>query len=141
MRCRGGRAPDRDRLRRGFGACLRRCAVPAAGGRRDVDRVVGLGLGAKGLDRELGGGERLRVEALCDVVALACRIRVSLCRGEAEPFVGFGEVLLDADAAGIEDAEVVLAVGDATIGSLAEPLRRARVVWAAAAAISIEHRE
>jgi len=58
---------------------------------------------------------------------------------EAEPFEGFGEVLFDADAAGIEDAEIELAVGDAAIGRLAEPLRRALVIGALAAAIGVEH--
>src|SRR5439155_15006573 len=104
-------------------------------GGRDVDGVVGLRLGAKCLDRELGGGERLRVEPLGDVVALAGRIGVTLGRREREPFVGFGEVLLDADAAGIEDAEVELAVGDAAIGGFPEPLRCALVVGAASAAV------
>src|SRR5581483_10586336 len=49
--------------------------------------------------------------------------------------------LVDADAAGIEDAEIVLAVGDAAIGGLAEPLRRALVVGALAAAVRVEHGE
>src|SRR5204862_6706877 len=61
--------------------------------------------------------------------------------GEADPFEVFGEVLLDADAAGIEDAEVELAVGDAAIGRLAEPLRRALVIGALAAAVGVEHGE
>src|ERR1700756_2238098 len=84
MRCRGRDALGRDRLRRWLGARLRCCAVPAAGGGGDIDGVVWLRLGAEGLDRELGGGERLRVEALCDVIALARRIRVALGGGEAE---------------------------------------------------------
>ena len=41
----------------------------------DIDGVVGLRLGAERLDRELGRGERLRVEALCNVVPLAARRR------------------------------------------------------------------
>src|SRR5262249_46696172 len=64
------RALHCDRLWCGLPGGLRG-AVPAAGGGLDVDGVVGLRLGAKSLDRELGGGERLRVEALGDVVALA----------------------------------------------------------------------
>jgi len=36
--------------------------------------------------------------ALGHVVALAAGIDVALGGGEAEPLVGFGEVLLDADA-------------------------------------------
>src|SRR5208283_175151 len=51
------------------------------------------------------------------------------------------EVLFDADAAGIEDAEVELAVGDAAIGGLAEPLSRVLVVGALAAAVGVEHGE
>src|SRR5207249_3388225 len=103
------------------------------------DGVVGLRLRRKGLDREPGRRQRLDVEALGDIVALAPRIRIALASGEAEPFEGFGEVLFDADAAGIEDAEVELAVGDAAVGGLAEPGRRALVVGALAAAIGVEH--
>src|SRR6266702_8677901 len=126
----------RDRLRRWLRARLR-TTVPAAGGRHDIDGVVRLRLGAKGLDRKFGGGERLRIETLGDVVALAGSIRVTLGGRKGEPFVGLGEVLLHADAAGIEDAEVELAVGDAAVGGLAEPLRRALVVGAASAAIGV----
>ena len=70
---------------------------------------------------------------------LRAGVRVALRCRQAEPFEGFGEVLFDADAAGIEDAEVELAVGDAAIGGLAEPLRRALVVGALAAAVGVEH--
>src|SRR5262249_60066490 len=90
--------------------------------------VVGLRFGGKGLDRELGCRERLGIEALGDIVALARGVRVALRRRQAEPFERLGKVLLDADAAGVEDAEVELAVGDATIGRLAEPLRGALVI-------------
>src|SRR5262245_23912903 len=94
---------------RGFGGTgLGRRIVPAASGGRDVDGVVGLRLGGKGLDRELCGGQRLRVEAFGDVVALAAGVGIALRGREAEPLEGFGEVLVDADAAGIEDAEIVL---------------------------------
>ena len=66
-------------------------------------------------------------------LATSSRLRrgvgVALRRRQAEPFEGFGEVLFDADAAGIEDAEVELAVGDAAIGRLAEPLRRRSCSW------------
>src|SRR6185437_5925969 len=90
--------------------------VPAALRSRDIDGVIRLRLGCKRLDRKLGRRERLDVEAFGDIVALVARICIALCGGEAEPFEGFGEVLFDADAAGIEDAEVELAVGDAAIG-------------------------
>src|SRR6202041_2681757 len=122
-----------NRLWCGLCACrLRR--VPSAGRACDVDGVVGLGFRCKGLDCELCRSQRLGVEPLGDIVALARRIRVALRRGQAEPFEGFGEILFDADAAGIEDAEVELAVGDAAVGRLAEPLRGALVVGALAAA-------
>ena len=119
-------------------ACTGAESQPPAGARH-VDGVVGLRFRREGLDRELGRSQRLGVEPLGDIVALADRIRVALRRGQAEPFEGFGEVLFDADAAGIEDAEVELAVGDAAIGRLAEPLRRALVVGALAAAVGVEH--
>src|SRR5262245_54412137 len=94
------------RLGRGSGgARLGRRIVPTASGGRGVDGIVGLRLGGKGLDRELCGGQRLRVEAFGDVVALAAGVGIALRRREAEPLEGFGEVLVDADAAGIEDAE------------------------------------
>src|SRR5207237_10406008 len=72
-------------------------------------------------------------------VALATGVRVALGCRQAEPFEGFGEVLFDADAAGIEDAEVELAVGDAAVGGFAEPDRRALVIGALAATVCVEH--
>src|SRR4051812_33763754 len=58
------------RLGRGLGGAGL-SVVPAAGGGRRVDGVVGLRLGGKRLDRKLGRGQRLRVEALGNIVALA----------------------------------------------------------------------
>ncbi len=49
--------------------------------------------------------------------------------------------MFDADAAGIEDAEVELAVGDAAVRRLAEPFRSILVIGALAAAVSVEHGE
>ncbi len=60
---------------------------------------------------------------------------------QREPLVGFGVVLLHADAAGVKDGEIVLAVGDAAIGGLAEPLRGSAVIGRAVDALGIEHRE
>ena len=129
-------------LRCGLGHTgLGRGTVPATGRGCDIDGIVRLRLGGKGLDRELCGGERLRVEAFCDIVALAGGVGVALRCGEAEPLEGFGEVLFDADTAGIEDAEIVLAVGHAPVGRLAEPLGGSLVVGAFAAAIGFEHGE
>src|SRR5262245_29266916 len=116
-------------------------AGPAAIRYRDIDGVVGLQFGREGLDRKLGRGQRLRIEALCDVGWLVGRFRIALGGREAEPLEGFGEVLFDTDAAGIKDAEIELAIGDAAVGGLAEPLRRALVVAAVAAAIGVQHRE
>ena len=133
------RAWSRPAWRRVCRGCRRRRRIPATGRGRHIDGGVGLRLRRKGLDRKLGRGQRLGVEPLGDIVALAAGIRIALGGREAEPFEGFGEVLFDADAAGIEDAEVELAVGDAAIGGLAEPLRRALVVGALAAAVGVEH--
>src|SRR6185437_6931706 len=99
-------------------AGLGRRGIPSAGRRRHVNGVVGLRFRGEGLDRELGRRQRLRVEPFGDVVALVGCVGIALRRGQAEPFEGFGEVLFDADAAGIEDAEVELAVRDAAIGGL-----------------------
>ena len=98
-------------LRRGRGR-----RVPSAHRRRHVEGIVGLGFGGKGLDRELCRRQRLGIEALGNIVALVGSVRVALRRRQAEPFEGFGKVLFDADAAGIEDAEIELAVRDAAIG-------------------------
>ena len=68
------------------------------------------------------------VEMAGDLVALLRRVLVAVPGGEEEPLVGLGEVLLHADAARVEDGEIVLAVGDASIGGLAEPLRGGAVV-------------
>src|ERR1700733_8910349 len=136
------RALARHRLDGGFcisGRSRRR--IPTARRSRDVDGIVGLGFSREGLDRELGRGQRLGIETLGNVVALATSVNIALRCGQAEPLEGFGEVLVNADAAGVENAEIILAVGDAAIGGLAEPLRRALVVGALAAAVGIQHPE
>src|SRR4029079_12421318 len=61
--------------------------------------------------------------------------------GQRTPSVGFTQVALHADAASVEDGEIVLAVADAVGGGLAEPLRRHLVVGLAVDALGIEHRE
>src|SRR5439155_21106857 len=68
-------------------------------------------------------------------------VPVALVGGEREPFERLGEILLDPDAARVEDAEVVLTVRGAAIGGLAEPLRRGAVVGLAIDAFRVEHRE
>ena len=64
-----------------------------------------------------------------------------MCRRQAEPFEVFGEVLLNADATGIENAQIELAIGNAAIGRFFEPLRGAGVIRTFAAAVGIEHRQ
>src|SRR5438552_12618072 len=115
----GGSALGRGRLGAGLACGRYGSSIPAAGGWRHADGVVGLRLRREGLDREPGRRQRLDIEPLGNVVALAPRIRVALGCREAEPFEGFGQILFDADAAGIEDAEVELTVGDAAVGGLA----------------------
>src|SRR4051794_11948471 len=67
----------RNRLGRGLcGDGLGRRAVPAAGRGRGVDGGVGLRLGGKGLDRELGGSERLGVEPFGNIITLASRVGI-----------------------------------------------------------------
>src|SRR5271170_2666003 len=89
--------PDRDRFRRSY---LRRPL---------------LGCGARLFERRV-------VETGGDLITLLNGVLVTLPGREEEPFVGFAEILLHADAARVEDGEVVLAVGDAAISGLAEPL-------------------
>ncbi len=67
------------------------------------DRRLRLRLGRPGLHRGLRRRQRLLVEPGADVVALLGGFPVALAGREREPLVGFGQVLLDADAAGIED--------------------------------------
>src|ERR1043166_2594970 len=131
-----GAFAGRSRLCRGGGG-----AVPAAGRGLHVHRLLGRRVDREGLHRELGGDERLLVDARRNVVPLLGRVLVALVGGEREPLVGLGEVLFDADAAGIQDAEIVLAVGDAAVGGLAEPLRRDAVVRLAVDAFGVEHRQ
>src|SRR6185312_9042552 len=123
-------------LRRSRAGCHGR-RIPTARRYCHIDGVIRLLLRRKGLDRELCRRERLWIEPLGDIVALARGIGIALRRRQAEPLEGFGKVLFDADAAGIEDAEVELAVADPAVGRLAEPLRRALVVRTLAAAIGV----
>src|SRR5580700_4750684 len=79
---RGGGALACHRLDGGLcGSTLCRRRIPSARRRRHIDSVVGLGFGGEGLDRELCCGERLRIEPLGNVVALATGIGVALGRG------------------------------------------------------------
>src|SRR3569623_2078032 len=118
----------------GFGGrLLHALGIPSAGRCGNLERLGRLLLNLEGLGRELGFGERCRIEPLGDVVTLVRGIGITLRCGEAEPFIGFGEVLFDADAARVKNAEVELAVGDAVFGGLAEPVGGDLVVRFAAA--------
>ena len=88
-----------------------------------------------------GGRERLRVETGGDLVALLCRFVVAGIGAKRKPLVGLGVILLHADAARIEDCEIVLAVGDAVLGGLAEPLGGGAVIRRAVDALRVKHRE
>src|SRR5690348_1060448 len=96
--------------------------IPSGRGRLHLGRGFGLRLGGPGLDRSARGRQRRRVEARADVVALLGGFLVALAGRKREPLVGFGQILLDPDAARVEDAQIVLAVGDAVVGGIAEPL-------------------
>ena len=97
---------------------LFRSRIPAGGGRRDIiGRLVG-DARLVGFEQRLGGGEPLGVEAHGDIVTLLAGVLVALLIGEREPHPGLLEVLLDAEAAGIEDGEIVLAVAHAVFGGL-----------------------
>ena len=122
-------APGRDRR------------VPTAGRCLDLEGCLRLRLGGPSLHRGLRRRQRLLIEPRAHVVALLGGFPVALAGREREPLVGFGQVLLHADAARIEDAEIVLAVGDAVVGGLAEPLCRAQVVGLAVDALGVEHGE
>src|SRR5262245_45975931 len=83
----GGGALGRSRLGGGL-AHVGRGRVPTAGGGGHVDGVFGLRLHAEGLDREPGRCQRLGVEPLGDIVALAAGVGIALRGREAEPFEG-----------------------------------------------------
>ena len=91
-------------------------------GERGVDgrigRLVGRGVGGPGLNRKLGGDERLLIEPRRHVLAFLGGILIALLRRKREPLVGFGEILIDPDTAGVKDAEIILAVGDAVLGNV-----------------------
>ena len=65
---------------------------------------------------------RLGVERLGDIVARLGGIGIAAAGGQREPLVRLLEVSADAEAAGIEHAQVELAVGHAAVGGLLEPL-------------------
>src|SRR5271163_1664358 len=100
--------------------CGLRRLIPVTWRRLDVHRVFRLWLGRPLLRRELGSRERLLIEMGRHLVALLGGIAVALIGGEQEPLVGLRVILFDADAARVENGEIVLAVGDAAIGGLAE---------------------
>src|SRR5205814_8979423 len=85
----GGRSwPGRSLLRRRLRGDGGR-AIPSARRGRHVDRIVGLGFGGKGLDRELCCRQRLGIEALGNIVAFTRCVRVALRSRQTEPFEGF----------------------------------------------------
>ena len=120
-----------------LGGRRRRDAVPAA--RRDphLDRRLGLRQRLPGLRGRHRRRQRLLVEAAGDLVAFLGGVTVAFAAGEREPLERFRQVGLDADAAGIEDRQIVLAVDDAVVGGLAEPARRGRIVGLAVDALGI----
>src|SRR5271170_1733534 len=75
------------------------------------------------------------------LVALLGGFGVALIGGEQEPLIGLRVILFHAAAACVEDGEVVLAVGDAAIGSLAEPIRRRAVIGRAVDTLGVKHGE
>src|SRR6202035_5517995 len=128
----------RFRLRGRCGACGR---VPSRPRRLDVYRGARLRRRGPGLHRKPRCGERLWVETGGNFVAFLRRVLVALDRGQRKPFVGLGVILRHAGAAGVQDAEIVLAVGDAVIGGLAEPVGGVGVIRRPVDALGIEHGE
>src|SRR5580698_11006082 len=102
--------------------------VPAGGRRFHVDRFIGLRHGFPGLYCKPRSGERLLIKLRSDFVAFLSSIFIALIGSEREPFVRLSEVLRHADTARIQDAEIVLAVGDAAISGFAEPMGGVAVI-------------
>src|ERR1700730_18331843 len=133
--------PERHWLARRRGHRRYGRPVPSAG--RSLDLYCDRGLLVRGpsLHRLLGHAQRLRIEPGAELVALPDRLGVAGARRECEPPVRLREVLLHPDPAGIEDREVVLAVGYPVIGRLAKPARGGFVVGLGVDAFRIEYRE
>jgi hypothetical protein len=102
--------------------------VPAALRNRNVEGVVRLRLGDETLRRLLGAGQFVGIQARGDLVALLGGFAVALRRCQSEPLVRLCDVLVGAEATGAQDAEIILAVGDAMLRRLAEPGRCGGVV-------------
>src|SRR6185369_16285907 len=118
-----------------------RDVIPAARWRLEIGGLVGLALGSEALRGELRRRQRLLVEPRRNLIALLGSVVVAVCGGQREPPIGFRQIGLNADAAGKKDGQIVLAVGDAVAGGLAEPFRRRLVVRLAVDALGVEHRE
>src|SRR5262245_64621125 len=76
-----------------------------------------------------------------DLVALSGGLFVPLGGGQGEPFIGFRHVPLGPEAAGGKNAEIVLAVGHAVLGGLAEPLGGVGIIGLALGAFRIKDRQ
>src|SRR4051794_17061883 len=118
-----------------------RDVVPAARWRLEIGRLVGLALGSEALRGELRRRQRLLVEPCRNLIALLGSVVVAVRGGQREPPIGFRQIGLNANAAGKKDGQIVLAVGNAVTGGLAEPFRRRLVVRLAVDALRIEHGE
>src|SRR5262249_58545264 len=125
----------------GFGLCSGLRALRRVPNALYGDRVCGLRNCRPALRSGAGRGKRRRVYARSDFAALLRGILVSLLRGKEEPLVGFGQILLDAHTARIKDRKIILTIGDAVIGGLAEPLCRGRVIRLAVRSLGVNHRE
>src|SRR3984885_10018094 len=101
----------------------------------------GLRLGRPLFRTRLRCRESLLVETGNDLIAFLRGVLVALLGGEEEPLVGLGKALIDADAAYIEDRQIVLAVSNAKVGGLAEPLRRGAIVGCAGGTLGIKDRK
>ena len=134
----GGRrlALDCGGMRRGRGR-----GIPSGRRSLDFDRGFRLRLGTPALNRLRRALERLRIETRSDVIPLLGRFDVAFARRQREPLVGFGQVLLDTDAARVEDGKIVLAVGNPVVRSLAEPFGGGLIVRLALDPLGIEYGE
>ena len=116
----------------------RRSAYRHIPGTADRDRIRRLPQRRPFLGCRARHFQRVLIETGSDLVTLLGSVLVTLLGREEEPFVGFAEILLHANTAGVKDGEVVLAVGDAAIGGLAEPLRGGSVIRFAVGALGVE---
>src|SRR5262245_2860428 len=99
----------------------RRGSIPTSRRLGYDGRCCRLCLNHEVFDGFLSRSQNLGVQMRCNVIALSARVAITLGSRQCEPLVSVGKVFLGADTPSGQYREIVLAVGDAMLCSLAEP--------------------